>query len=229
VAREGFSVNDVTHENTCTNASDDKGHSGQSTLAFYEEHAQEYFNRTVSADLSSLYERFFQHVKPGGRILDLGSGSGRDLKVMRDRGYIPLGIDASPSLAKLATDFSGETCLTMRFEDLSLPEEFDGVWACASLLHISRCRIPTILKNIHDSLAERGVFFASVQVGVGERLLPDGRFFAYYQAEEFSHLIENAGFTIQQSWLSKDSLSHRRPIDWLNIVAFRKTRSGEMR
>ena len=153
----------------CADALENEESNGRSTVAFYESHAQTYFERTVVADLEPLYGRFLPNVRPGGRILDLGSGSGRDLKVMRDRGFVPLGIDASRKLARLAADFSGVTCLTMRFEDISFPIAFDAVWACASLLHISKCRIPTILTNIHNSLAAEGVLFASVQLGKGER------------------------------------------------------------
>ena len=218
MAAEGVSLKTVSKKRVCADASGNEDN-GRSTVAFYELHAQTYFERTVVADLEPLYGRFLPNVRPGGKILDLGSGSGRDLKVMHDRGFAPFGIDASPKLAKLAADFSGVTCLTMRFEDLSLPMAFDAVWACASLLHVSKCRMPTILANIHSSLAAEGVLFASVQLGEGEKLSPDGRFFAYYDSEEFSHLIEKAGFKIQQSWLSKDSLSHRRPIDWINVVA----------
>lgn len=211
----------MINDRTYANSSEGGDAAGQSTLAFYEKHAQEYFDRTVSADLEPLYDRFFQYVKPGGKILDLGSGSGRDLKAMFDRGYLPLGIDASPTLAKLATGFSGTTCLTMRFEELRFGSEFDAVWACASLLHMPKRQIPSILRNVHHALVEHGVLFVSVQIGQGEKLLPDGRFFAYYAPEEFSQILEDAGFTIQQSWLSEDSLSSQRQIDWLNIVAIR--------
>lgn len=229
MAAEGVSLRTVTDQRACASASGGEERNGESTIAFYESHAQAYFDRTVVADLEPLYGRFLPNVRPGGTILDLGSGSGRDLKAMRDRGFVPLGIDASPSLAKLATDFSGVTCLTMQFEDLDLPKGFDAAWACASLLHISKCRIPAILRNIRDSLTEDGIFFASVQLGEGEKLLPDGRFFAYYQLEEFSHLIENAGFKIQESWVSKDSLSHRRSIDWINIVTDKRASSPFIR
>jgi SAM-dependent methyltransferase len=221
VAREGVNLSGVTDERIRANVSDDEADLGRSTIASTRGHAQEYFDRTVSADLGPLYDRFLQYVKPGGRILDLGSGSGRDLKAMLDRGYFPLGIDASPSLAKLAGDFSGATCLTLRFEDLKFGSEFDAAWACASLLHMPKIQMPSILQNIHRSLAEYGVLFVSVQIGQGEKLLPDGRFFAYYAPEEFFQILEGAGYTIQKSWLSQDSLCSRRQIDWLNIVANR--------
>jgi hypothetical protein len=49
----------------------------ESTKNFYEAHAREYFDRTVSADLSALYDAFLKHVRPGGRVPDAGGGCGR--------------------------------------------------------------------------------------------------------------------------------------------------------
>jgi SAM-dependent methyltransferase len=210
------------NEHTGKNASDEEASPGRSTIAFYEGHAQEYFDRTVSADLGPLYGRFLQYVKPGGRVLDLGSGSGRDLKALRDRGYATLGIDASPSLAKLAAAFSGVPCLTMRFEDLNFDSEFDAVWACASLLHVSKRKLPSILERIRGALVANGALFLSVQAGEGEKLLPDGRFFSYYMAQEFHQFVEDAGFSLDQCWFSKDTLNSHRSIDWLNVIAKRK-------
>src|SRR6266853_1977653 len=104
-----------------------------STTRFYETHAREYFDRTVSADLSALYDDVLKHVKPGGRILDVGCGSGRDLKIFRARG-------------------------------------FDAVWACASLLHLPKRNVVSILARLRLSLVEGGIVYASVQVGQGEVL-----------------------------------------------------------
>jgi SAM-dependent methyltransferase len=194
----------------------------ESTMAFYEAHAHDYFNRTVSADLGSIYKRFLRYMKPGGRILDVGSGSGRDLKAFRACGYDLVGIDASPTLAKLASDFSGATCLPMRFEDLRFDDTFDAAWACASLLHIPKEKLPSVLRQIYNILAFDGILFVSVQLGKGEKLLPDGRFFAYYTQKEFARYLDRSGFFIDQSWKSKDSLRSQRPISWLNIIAHRK-------
>jgi SAM-dependent methyltransferase len=193
----------------------------RSTLAFYELHAREYFDRTVGADLESLYDRFFASVKPGGRVLDLGSGSGRDLKVMRERGFDPLGIDGAPSLVKLAAEFSGANCVVMRFEDLSFDDEFDGAWACASLLHLPKRELPLVLKRVFNALTEDGAFFLSVKVGDGETVLPDGRRFSYYRPLELHRLLEEVGFCVDQSWLTDDSLRPQRTLDWLNVVAKR--------
>lgn len=193
----------------------------ESTRDFYEAHAREYFDRTVSADLSSIYGRFLKHVKPGGRILDAGSGSGRDLRALRDRGFDAIGIDASAELARLAAEFSGATCLHMRLEDLEFEFPFDAAWACASLLHIPKHKLDSILRRIYKALSEGGMLFVSIQVGEGERLLPDGRFFAYYAPDEFERFLDRAGFSIDESWISKDTLHSRRTIRWLNIIARR--------
>jgi SAM-dependent methyltransferase len=195
---------------------------GQSTTAFYEAHAQEYFDRTFSADLSPLYDRFLTYVKPGGRILDAGSGSGRDLKALHARGYDLVGIDSSPTLAKIAAEFSGTTCLVMRLEDLALEGQFDAAWACASLLHIQKRKLLSVLRRLRMTLAQGGILFVSVQLGEGEQQLPDGRYFAYYTSDEFTRYLYRAGFSVEQTWTSEDSLQSRRGIRWLNIIAHRR-------
>jgi SAM-dependent methyltransferase len=195
---------------------------GKSTKTFYEDHAREYFDRTVSADLSPIYDRFLKYIRPGGRILDAGCGSGRDLKAFRDRGFDPVGIDASSALAELAVIFSGAICIPMRFESLKFEVPFDAAWACASLLHLPKHRLLPVLRRLHRNLVEDGVLFASVQVGEGERSLPDGRFFAYYAPNEFAGFLSRSGFSIDETWISEDSLRSRRRIRWLNIIAHRK-------
>ncbi len=38
---------------------------------------------------------------------------------------------------------------------------YDGVWACASLLHCARNRLPDVLKRIHAALRRGGVCYIS--------------------------------------------------------------------
>jgi 2-polyprenyl-3-methyl-5-hydroxy-6-metoxy-1,4-benzoquinol methylase len=189
------------------------------TTTFYERHAQEYFARTVGADMSALYDRFLPHVRPGGRILDLGCGSGRDLKAFIERGFDASGIDASPALVKLATDYSGVRCAPMRLEELRSEAEFDAVWACASLLHIRKKKLVAVLRRVRRSLVPGGLMFASVRIGDGEATEPDGRYFAYYSLAEFGDLCHKAGFRIEDLWTSDDSLREGpRSILWANVI-----------
>lgn len=193
----------------------------ESTTNFYETRAREYFDRTVSADLSVLYDTVLKRVRPGGRIVDAGCGSGRDLKIFRARGFDAVGIDASNALVKLASDFSGATCLPTRLEDVNFDRRFDAVWACASLLHLPKRKMLPVLRRLHKALVQGGVLFASVQVGEGEKLTPDGRFFAYYAPQEFAALLEQSDFSIDEAWITEDSLPGRSAIRWINVLARR--------
>ena len=193
-----------------------------STVKFYEAHAREYFDKTVSADLSPLYDEFLSHVRPGGRVLDVGCGSGRDLKVFRSRGFDAVGIDASKTLVQLARKFSGASCIAMRFEDVRFRESFDAVWACASLLHVPKRRIVLILRRLRKALIGKGALFASVKLGQGEILDSDGRFFAYYPPDEFALQVQRVGFDVGRVWVSEDSLRCRTETRWINLIAHKK-------
>ncbi len=194
------------------------------TDVFYEEQAETYFQRTVSVDLSHLYGRFLRFVHPGGRILDVGCGSGRDLRAFRMMGFRPVGIDSSKALVELARSFSGVDCVTGRIEEMSFNQQFEGVWACASLLHLPRVAIDEALARIHRALVPGGAFFASVQEGIGERVTGDERFYTLYQEPEFLARIGGARFEILESWISQDILEQQRPIRWLNVIS--KSRRG---
>jgi hypothetical protein len=44
----------------------------------------------------------------------------------------------------------------MCFEDMAWCEEFDGIWACASLLHVSAAEFPSIAARFAATLAPKG-------------------------------------------------------------------------
>ncbi|MGL4737417.1 MAG: SAM-dependent methyltransferase, partial [Cellulosilyticaceae bacterium] len=50
----------------------------QQTLDFYNKNAKEYAATTLNGDVAEIREKFLQYVPQGGKILDLGCGSGRD-------------------------------------------------------------------------------------------------------------------------------------------------------
>lgn len=193
--------------------------SDSSTIRFYEEHADEYFERTVNANLEHLYGPFLQLVSKAGSILDAGCGSGRDIKVFKKRGYCPFGVDASVKLVQLARAYTGVQCEVRRIQDINFEAEFDAVWACASLLHLPKADLNNALQRLRKALRKDGVLFASIQLGEGERFEADGRFYAYYEREEFLKNVRAAGFMEDAAWTTEDSLPNRPLIRWLNILA----------
>lgn len=199
----------------------DSDASTSSTAGYYDRNAEEYFKQTAEADLSVLYERFLPMVRPGGSILDAGSGSGRDLLRFREKGFKAIGIDVSNALVQLARTYAGVPCHQMRLEDVKYVERFDAVWACASLLHLPKSALVEVIRRLGGALKTGGVIFASMQIGSGEGYLADGRYYAYYQPAEFRRLMQTSGLIIEQDWTSQDSLGRQTPVQWFNVIARR--------
>jgi SAM-dependent methyltransferase len=197
------------------NASD----GGAANLAFYEANAKAYAEQTAGADLNHLYSPFLALLPKGARILDVGCGGGRDLKVFGQRGYRPHGIDPSPALAKIASERSGCETSIGRVEQLEFESDFDAVWACASLLHLPMNVLPQALGRIRRALVKEGILFLSMQRGVGEGFDEDGRFVARYESAALRAALTTANFQLLDVWQSEDGLPGREAIKWLNLLA----------
>ena len=188
------------------------------TLDFYNQHAKEYFFQTFKADLSATYKKFLPFIKKEGLILDLGCGSGRDSYYFKQNGYQIVAVDGSKELATQASLLLGQPVLNQLFEDIQFNEEFDGVWACASLLHVSAKELPSILIKIRESLKKEGVFYISVKEGEGSGV-EDGRFFQYYSPSQFHHLISKCGgLKIETAWSHTELRDEGNKVVWLNVV-----------
>lgn len=190
------------------------------TDAFYRENAQSYFDRTFGLPMGHLYRPFLEAVGERGRVLDVGSGSGRDVKAFRALGYDAFGIEASPELAALASHHVGPYFTVARAETFKTNERFDAIWACASLLHLRRAELYGTIRSLRGLLRPGGVFFATVQVGTGDQVQSDGRRYTYYSAAEFEDAIADGGLQVLQSWESQDVMRQDGPL-WINVLARR--------
>ncbi len=189
------------------------------TLAFYEKHAQEYWESTVRRDLHHLYEPFLKRLAPGSHILDAGCGSGRDTKGFLERGYRVTAIDASPEMAKLATAFTGQPCVILSFQQMEFQEEFDGIWACASILHVPKSEMFDVIRRFIRALKSNGYFYISLKEGEGERVEGDGRFYNYYTEDSFREVFANFPTLREISfWKTEDTLSGKSARLWLNYL-----------
>jgi len=190
----------------------------QLTQRYYNDNGLAYAERTFQADMSDAYTRFLGQIPPGSRVLDVGCGAGRDLLAFSNRGYQVTGIDSSSTMVGIAIATSGAPCHVVAVEEMQFHGEFEGAWACASLLHIPKCRFSAALAKIRAALVDGGIMFVSMQEGDGERLASDERFFAYYRIDELKNAIAAAGFDILESWASIDSLG-RSAQQWINVIA----------
>lgn len=191
---------------------------------YYNEYASIYFENTVNLDVSHLIEPFVSLLEPGASILDLGCGSGRDSLTFLEMGYDVTALDGSEEMCSLASIHTDLDVLHMQFEDLDFTEVFDGIWACASLVHLEKDVLPAILKKISNALHPNGVFYMSVHKGDFEGII-NQRFFSEYKEQElrqiFSHFPE---FEIIDIWETEDVRRQSDCQEWLNVLV-RKTNS----
>ncbi len=189
-----------------------------STIRFYDANAQTFFSATVDVDLTLIYQRFLSHIPTHSHILDAGCGSGRDAAFFHAHGYRVSAFDASPQLAALATAYTGLPVQVLRFEDITWHQEFDAVWACASLLHLSPQRLPDMMRRLHTALKQGGVLYASFKYGHGEAI-NDERYFHYLDEPTLTDLlIDVPGFTVLETWITSDQRPNRSHERWLNSL-----------
>ena len=150
------------------------------TLDFYNTNSEIYIETTISIDMSNLYSEFLNSIPKGGDILDLGCGSGRDSKAFLQRGYKVTAVDGSMELARSASKVIGQEVLVSKFEELSLVDKYDGIWACASILHVDRRNIVDVIKNVSSNLKRNGIFYMSFKYGKDEYIDEKGRYFNCY-------------------------------------------------
>ena len=146
------------------------------TLSYYNQNATAFFSNTVRVDMSALHARFLSAVSAGGSVLDAGCGSGRDAKVFLEKGYRVTAFDASHELVQLAKEHTGLEVQLRNFSDVKEHACYDGIWACASLLHVSQAELPATLAGLWNALKPGGAFYLSFKLGTSERV-QDGRHF----------------------------------------------------
>ena len=106
------------------------------TLEYYNENADKFILGTLNVDMMTIQKKFISYIPKGGKVLDLGCGSGRDSLFFKELGYDVTAIDGSAEMCIQAEKNIGQPVINMTFDKLDYEAEFDGIWACASLLHV---------------------------------------------------------------------------------------------
>jgi ubiquinone/menaquinone biosynthesis C-methylase UbiE len=174
----------------------------------------------VPAPLLGLAREMVRHVGPGGRVIDIGCGSGRDIRWFETHGVQVIGVDLSPRMLAQASVVTAGDLLQMdmrrpAFRDCS----YDGVWFNASLLHLPKRDAPGALGEVRRIIRAGGMLMVSVKDGDGESWAGgyvEGvrRFFAYYRRAEMEALLSDALFETTEA-IGSSSAAHG---DWLAFL-----------
>jgi protein-L-isoaspartate O-methyltransferase len=166
-------------------------------------------------------------VGPGGRVLEIGSGSGRDALVLEESGLSVRRTDITPAFVHLLRDSGHQAdVVDPLHDDLSDPAApgtpYAGVWADASLLHVDRADLPRVLSRLADATRPGGAMFLSVKEGDGADWSLHGnvtapRFFTYWREEPLRSALNGAGWRV--SSVARDEGS--RGEWWLLVMAER--------
>jgi len=168
--------------------------------------------------MSALYKPFLELVPENGRILDAGCGSGRDSLYFKQRGYQMEAFDGSSEMCRLASALLGQSVHRKEFGEVEWVSEFDGLWACASLLHVRRQNIDSVIERLSRSLQPDGVMYISFKNRDGE-WEQNARFFNGYTEESFDDLLRNhAGLVPISIWTTDDARPNRGGEKWLNAL-----------
>ncbi len=186
-------------------------------VEYYNKNADSFFVGSVAADMSDVQSRFLTFVPAGGRILDAGCGSGRDSRAFLDAGYDVVSFEASEEMCRRASEYIGKPVLNMRFEDVAYEAEFDGIWACASLLHVPMDDLTDVLKKMKRALKPGGIIYASFKYGDGT-VFRGERQFSDFTEVSIVPLFETVGLEIVSNVVGTDSRPGRENEKWVNVI-----------
>ena len=187
------------------------------TIDYYNKHAEEFTASTFEVDMESLYQPFLVELQEGARILDVGCGSGRDTLAFKNKGYQVDTIDYSEELVKKATQLTGIPVRLQSFYEIDADQAYDGIWACASLLHCERTRLKEVIGKLLSALKPNGMLYMSFKYGNGDRQ-KDGRQFTDLDEVQAKALLGQFDRVQQiQQWITIDQRPERQE-KWLNLI-----------
>ncbi|MDR1201343.1 MAG: class I SAM-dependent methyltransferase [Tannerellaceae bacterium] len=188
------------------------------TITYYNTNAAEYYNKTITAEMSSVYNHFTRLLKSGSCICDLGCGSGRDSKYFISQGFTVLPIDGSHEMCRLASELLKQKVDCLEFDDIDYENEFDAIWACSSLLHVPKNALSHIIEKLIRSAKNNAVIYTCFKLGNSERII-DGRFFSDYTHDEILDFISKYKcLKLIEIWISDDVRGSHGRSQWLNII-----------
>lgn len=192
------------------------------TINYYDINAKEFVEGTLNVDFKAIQDKFINKLPAKGYILDFGCGSGRDTKYFLAKDFNVDAIDGSIELCKIASEYTNIKVRHMYFNELSIVNKYDGIWACSSILHLSLDDLVDVFKRMSKALKDEGIIYTSFKYGdfSGER---NGRYFTDMTEDSFAKLIANVdNLKVEEQWITADVRPQRGNEKWLNLILRKK-------
>lgn len=192
------------------------------TINYYDTNAKDFVEGTLNVDFKATQDKFINKLPSKGYILDFGCGSGRDTKYFLARDFNVDAIDGSIELCKIASEYTNIKVRHMYFNELSIVNKYDGIWACSSILHLSLDDLVDVFKRMSKALKDEGIIYTSFKYGdfSGER---NGRYFTDMTEDSFAKLIANVdNLKVEEQWITADVRPQRGNEKWLNLILRKK-------
>ena len=131
-------------------------------------------------------------------------------------------IDGSEELCKIAGDYAGIPVNCMLFQELDEKDRYDGIWACSSILHLSKDELKRVIIKMAEALKSNGILYTSFKYGTFEGKRKD-RYFTDMTEEAFAVLIRDIHeLEIEEQWITSDVRPGRGEEKWLNLILRKK-------
>lgn len=184
---------------------------------YYNDNAHEFIKNTKNANMHSLYEVFLRNLK-GAKVLDLGCGSGRDSLYFSTNGYEVTAIDASFKMVEYCKNYLSCSVTHATFEDFESTELFDGIWACASLLHVKRDQIDNMIQKYVNMLNLDGIFLMSFK-NRDKDFTKGGRSFTCFTETALRNQLSSIpNIDIMELFETIDVREHRDDEKWVTAI-----------
>jgi len=195
------------------------------TIASYDLYAKEYDESVSDIPMQPQTDIFLSLLKKNSLILDMGCGQGRDTKRFCEKGHRVIGIDLSKELLKIAERRTYDASfIQMDIRNMEFKADaFDGLWACASLIHIPKKDMPKTLEKSYEIAREGCIFYATVKKGDEEKTLFDKKYgntqksWSFFQKKEMENFLEEAGFKMISDKYFENKSAVRTEDVWLNF------------
>lgn len=192
------------------------------TIEYYNENVDKFVNDTQDVVFCATQDLFLSYLNEGNSILDLGCGSGRDTKYFLSKGYKVDATDGSMEICKVASDYTGINVKCLLFNELDEIDKYDGIWACASILHLDRDDLIDVFHRIARALKDNGILYTSFKYSEFEGMR-NGRYFTDFTIESFNEFQTNIPeFIIEKKWITSDVRAGREDEKWLNLIMRKK-------